>query len=158
MPRIAHVPASARRGLLAAVITVLAVTVSGCGSSGITKSRVETAIAPTFANLYALQRQQLGYAKVSGSAIESYASCDKGGPAGRDEGAGSNWVCSIVWQVAGPGTQATAIYNLHVQTNGCYSADGDGPTAINGHQTMAAFDGTSFINPLFEFDGCFDNT
>jgi hypothetical protein len=63
-----------------------------------------------------------------------------------------------VWQVAGPGTQATAVYDLHVQPDGCYNADGDGPPAINGQRTLVAFDGTSFMNPLWEFDGCFGNT
>jgi ABC-type uncharacterized transport system ATPase subunit len=32
------------------------------------------------------------------------------------------------------------------------------PPAINGKQTMVAFDGTSFLNPLWRFDGCFNNT
>lgn len=157
MSRIEQLPATARRGVLAALITTLAVVVSGCGSAGITRSRVEAAIAPTFANLYALQRYQLGYPKVSGSKIPAMASCDRGGsvPA---EGAGNNWLCTIVWQVAGPGTQATAVYSLTVQPDGCYSADGDSPLAINGKQTMVAFDGTSFLNPLWRLDGCFNNT
>jgi hypothetical protein len=46
---------------------------------------------------------------------------------------------------------------LALTASGCYSADGDGPAAVNGRQTMSAFDGTSFINPVWEFDGCFDN-
>jgi hypothetical protein len=47
---------------------------------------------------------------------------------------------------------------LNVQTNGCYDADGDGPPAINGQRTMTAFDGTPFVNPLWAFNGCFDNS
>jgi ABC-2 type transport system permease protein len=157
MSRIEQLPATARRGVLAALITTVAVVVSGCGSADITRSRVEAAIAPTFSNLYALQRYQLGYLKVSGSKIPSRASCDRRGSV-LAEGAGNNWLCTIVWQVAGPGTQATAVYNLTVQPDGCYSADGDSPLAINGKQTMVAFDGTSFLNPLWRFDGCFNNT
>jgi hypothetical protein len=146
-----------RRGLIAVVVTALAVAVSGCGTAGITRPRLETSVARTFANLYAVQRHQLGYPRISGSKIPSKASCDKGGPATPDEGSGNTWVCTIVWQDAGPGTQATAVYSLNVQTDGCYSADGDGPPAINGQQTITAFDGTPFVNPLWEFDGCFDN-
>jgi ABC-2 type transport system permease protein len=74
-----------------------------------------------------------------------------------NKGPGPNWRCVIVWAVAGPGTQATAVYNLTVQPDGCYRAEGESPQAINGQQTMVAFDGTSFLNPLWAFDGCFDN-
>ena len=147
-----------RRVLIAAVVAALAVVVSGCGTAGITRPRLEASVARTFANLYAAQRYQLGYPKLSGDTIPSKAGCDKGGPSTPDEGSGNTWVCTIVWENAGPGTQATAVYSLNVQTNGCYSADGDGPLAINGQQLITSFDGTTYVNPLWEFDGCFDNS
>lgn len=147
-----------RRVLIAAVVAALAVVVSGCGTAGITRPRLEASVARTFANLYAAQRYQLGYPKLSGDTIPSKAGCDKGGPSTPDEGSGNTWVCTIVWENAGPGTQATAVYSLNVQTNGCYSADGDGPPAINGQQLITSFDGTTYVNPLWEFDGCFDNS
>jgi hypothetical protein len=147
-----------RRVLIAAVVAALAVVVSGCGTAGITRPRLEASVARTFANLYAAQRYQLGYPKLSGDTIPSKAGCDKGGPSTPDEGSGNTWVCTIVWENAGPGTQATAVYSLNVQTNGCYSADGDGPPAINGQQLITSFDGTTYVNPLWEFDGCFDTT
>jgi hypothetical protein len=157
MSRIMTVRTLGPRVLLAALATVLLVTVSSCGAAGVTRARVEAAIGPTFANLYALQRAQLGFPKVSGDKIPSKATCDKGGAAEPDEGPGNTWICTIVWQVAGPGTSATAVYNLHIQTTGCYSADGDSPPAINGQQMLDSFDGKQFLNPLWEFEGCFDN-
>jgi hypothetical protein len=156
MPRI--VAPRVRRAVVSTLLAALAVLVSGCGSAGITRDRVDGAVGRAFANLYAVQRHQLGYPKVSGSKIPSRAGCDKGGPGVPDEGPGDDWVCTVVWQVAGPGTQATAVYALHIQPDGCYNADGDGPPAVNGQRTLVAFDGTSFINPLWAFDGCFDNT
>ncbi|MGW5366107.1 hypothetical protein [Actinopolymorpha pittospori] len=107
MSRTMTLRARAPRVLLAVLATALLVVVSGCGTAGVTKARVEGAIGPTFANLYALQRYQLGYPKLSGDKIPAKATCDKGGTAEPDEGPGNNWTCTIVWQVAGPGTSAT---------------------------------------------------
>jgi hypothetical protein len=90
--------------------------------------------------------------------MPSKAACTKGGPSTANRGAGNDWVCALTWFHTGPDIPETAPYQLHVQTNGCYTADGDGPTDLNGQQMIVAADGATVTNPLWEFDGCFDTT
>jgi hypothetical protein len=145
-----------RRGTTAAVVAVL-LGASGCGSSGITKDRLNHAVAPTFANLYVLQ-QSLRGRKVSAASLNSKADCARDGAQAADSGAGNDWTCTVIWFDTGPNIAVTASYQLHVQTNGCYTADGDGPADLNGRQTLTAADGATVTNPLWQFDGCFDTT
>ncbi|GAA4636971.1 hypothetical protein GCM10023196_088950 [Actinoallomurus vinaceus] len=140
----------------AALAAVLLAT-TGCGSSGITRDRLNIAVAPTFANLYVLQ-QSLRGRTVTTASMHAKAACAKGGPTTPDQGAGNDWTCTVTWFNVGPAVPETASYQLHVQTNGCYSADGDGPADLNGQQMIVAADGATVTNPLWEFDGCFDTT
>jgi hypothetical protein len=140
-----------------AVIAAVLLTVSGCGSSGITSARLNRAVAPTFANLYVLQ-QSLRGRRVTAASLNSKADCARGGPETADSGAGNDWACTVTWFNTGPNIAATASYQVHVQTNGCYTADGDGPADLNGQQLITAADGATVTNPLWEFDGCFDTT
>jgi hypothetical protein len=145
-----------RSGAVAVSVAVLSGT-AGCGSPGITDARLNRAVGPTFANLYVLQ-QSLRGRQVTAASLRSRAACTRGGPATADRGAGNDWVCSVTWFNTGPGIPATASYQVHVQTNGCYTADGDGPADLNGQQLIVASDGATVTNPLWEFDGCFDTT
>lgn len=139
--------------LLAAAVVALGA--SGCGADPITARRVDTAVGPTFANLYVLQQAQRGRS-VAASSLKSSATCTRGGPSTPDRGPGDDWTCNVTWFVHGPDIPAVASYAVHVQTSGCYTADGDGPADLNGRQTIEAADGDSVLNPLWEFDGCFD--
>ncbi len=129
--------------------------VSGCSQSAITDSRVQKSVGATFANLWVLQQLDQGHPHPPVDALRSDASCHRADPAQPAAGAAADWVCSISWLVDGPGTPATALYNLDVMPNGCYTADGDGPSSLNGSASLQTESGPK-INPLFRFDGCFD--
>src|SRR5262249_43172346 len=59
---------------------VAAIVMIGCGPSPITSTRIERAIAPTFANLVHLQLSRMGLPAVSALDIAVTASCRKQGP------------------------------------------------------------------------------
>ena len=60
--------------------------------------------------------------------------------------------------MAGPGYPVIAKYNVDVQTDGCYAADGDGPASVNGSPTITGPHYQQLVNPLSLIDGCFDTT
>lgn len=146
-----------RRFLLLALGAAVALPVlTGCDTTGVTGERVNASVAPTFANLYVLQ-QQLRGRRVTAATVKARADCARGtGPDASTKGAGDDWTCTLSWFNAGPAVTATANYQLHVQPNGCYTADGDGPSDLNGTPSLTAADGASVTNPLWRFDGCFD--
>ncbi|MEV5571313.1 hypothetical protein AB0L06_14780 [Spirillospora sp. NPDC052269] len=142
--------------VLALVAVVPLPALAGCDTTAVNRDRVNAAVAPTFANLYVLQ-QQLRGRKVAAAAVKARADCARGtGPNASTKGAGDDWTCTLSWFNAGPAVTATANYQLHVQPNGCYTADGDGPSDLNGTPTLTAADGATVTNPLWRFDGCFD--
>lgn len=129
---------------------------SGCGPAGLAAPGLETAIAGTFANLYVLQQVEQGHPAPPRAGVQPRASCQKGTPADVQAGAGNDWVCRITFLVDGPATPVTALYNVTLQPDGCYSADGDGPASVNGSRTVAGADGRPRVNPLWLVDGCTD--
>ena len=147
---------AARAAAVLLAATVLATT-PGCASSPITAQRLEQAIAPTFANLYVLEESLRGR-RVSVESLRPKADCTKGGPTTPDRGPGEDWVCYVTWFKPGPDVAVVASYSVHVQTNGCYTADGEGPADLNGQKTLTTADGHTVTNPLWAFDGCFDIT
>ena len=58
---------SARTVVRSALLVVVIVGVSGCGTSPITSARIERALAPTFANLVHLQLSRVGLPSVAAS-------------------------------------------------------------------------------------------
>ncbi|GAB3416379.1 hypothetical protein [Flindersiella endophytica] len=143
---------------LAGVVAGLALLgTAGCGSPAITAAKVGHAVAPTFANLYSVQQSVRGL-RVTPDSLHAKAACQRGGPETPDEGPGQDWTCAITWFKHGPEIAVVASYNLHVQANGCYTADGEGPIDLNGQPTVTAADGAIVTNPLWQFDGCFDIT
>lgn len=137
------------------VIAVLAV--SGCGGSPITASRIERAIAPTFANLLHLQVPAMGLAAMSPSEFAPAASCRKVGASGlpaTHEGSG-DWICTIQWR--GPGQRPLRdVYDLFVTTDGCYTATVEGESLAR--PVLTTKDGREVRNLLYVFEGCFDTT
>lgn len=131
--------------------------VAGCTDGAITDARIAASVGPTFANLWVLQQDEQGHPHPPVEQLESAATCHRGDPAEPAVGAAADWVCSVSWLVDGPGTSATALYTLGVTTDGCYSAEGDGPTSLNGSSTVTTATGPA-INPLFHFTGCFSTT
>ena len=72
------------------------------------------------------------------------------------------WAIPVLYQLAGatnlPGVSAAtgqAIYQLDVNANGRYVADGDGPKEVNGYFVVHTQYGDA-PNPLWEFDGLVD--
>ncbi len=136
----------------------LAGGLSACSGTGITPSPLQTSVASTFAHLYLYQQVEQGNPEPPLASLRATASCQKGLPSTVQEGSGSDWLCSIVYLVAGPATPVTARYTVNVQTDGCYAADGDGPLSVNGSPTISGSGNTQIVNPLWAFDGCFDVT
>jgi hypothetical protein len=136
---------------LAAAATV--VLVSGCGATDVTKSRVEAALAPTFANLYVRQAALLGHQNVSITSTNATATCDRGGPKVADEGPGADWICMVHFTDEA-GNQQDGKFELQIKSNSCYMAGG--PSKLIGLATITDVRGNDVVNPVFEFDGCFN--
>ena len=146
-----------RRSLRALVIAVAVVVLLGVasnwGPTAITQARLEHSIVEDFRNLTVLQQKYLGRRELAGKELRILPSCRRHGVATPRRGPGDNWVC--VLNVFTPtGGQVTIDYDVTVQTNGCYTAEG--PPAFIGPLTIRDRQGRRRVNPLFRFDGCFD--
>jgi ABC-2 type transport system permease protein len=140
-----------------AVAAVLALCVSGCGSTGITATPLQTSMSSTFANLYLLQQAEMGNPHPSVHSLHSHTGCLKGTPATAQEGSGV-WLCYVTYYPSGPQYPVIAKYKVDVQTDGCYAADGDGPASVNGSPTITGPHYDQINNPLALIDGCFEVT
>lgn len=143
------------RRVLAAVIAVGAVTsLSACGSSDVTKARLEASLGPTFANLYVHQQIDiLGHPGVTVASVDARPSCDKGGPKVADHGPGADWICMVEFN-DDTGKAQKGKFELQAKSNSCYTAGG--PSKLIGLVTITDTRGNDVPNPVFEFDGCFD--
>lgn len=142
------------RVLLLAVglVAVLAVA-SNWGPTAITQARLERSIVRDFRNLTVLQQQELGRHELTPKDMRVLPGCRRQGVATPTRGAGDNWVCILNVFTSSP-AQTTIDYDVTVQANGCYTADG--PPAFIGPLTIRDRRGRRLLNPLFRFDGCFD--
>jgi hypothetical protein len=141
------------RRLRGAMAAVAAAVSFGCGSSPITKNRIERAIAPTFAHLVQVQVLWLGLPAMAASDVAVRASCRKL-MAGSTTGSGE-WACTLIW--LGPDRQPLRdSFDLFVTTDGCYTATVSGDNL--GGPTLKDLDGRQVRNLLYAFDGCFDTT
>ena len=137
-------------GSLAAAIAG-AVAFSACTSS-ITQTRVDNAVGPTFAQLYRLQHELMGFPPVNDP--QASAHCQRTGRGVPNSGAGDDWICQLSLAVGGQ-FQSIFTYDLSVKADGCYVADGS--PALVGGAMLTAGNGQTKVNPLFAFDGCFDS-
>jgi hypothetical protein len=150
-----------RRAGLAAVgcaAALICIGTSGCGSSGLNPGPLQTSIAPAFARLYVLQQVEEGNPHPSAGRLDARASCQKGGTVDVPQNGPGIWLCEITYLVAGPGYPVIAKYNVDVQTDGCYAADGDGPASVNGSLTITGPGYQQVVNPLSKIVACFDTT
>jgi ABC-2 type transport system permease protein len=142
---------------IAAAAIIGSVAVSSCSTStGVTAGPLQGSISATFARLYVLQQVDQGNPRPAAKSLAARAACTNGTPAQAQSGAGADWVCDVTYYVAGPATPVTAIYDVNVQTDGCYAADGDGPASVNGSRTITGPGYQQVLNPLWLIDGCFD--
>jgi ABC-2 type transport system permease protein len=140
--------------LLAVTVGVIAATTSA-SQSGIDKSKLDRSLATAFAHLYRLQTGELHRPAVTETELRSTASCGKGGGLVADVGAGNDWRCVVTWRLPGTAAVGSAIYQLDVNPNGRYVADGDGPQEVNGFFQVHVATGIA-PNPLWQFDGAVD--
>ena len=146
--------------VLAALAVVLAVggavVAATGGGSTVTRARLERSLPQEFARLYADQAHIVGHPGITPASLHAKAMCDMGGAVEPDVGPGSNWNCLVSWtdpNVPMP-PEGYGKFELQVHTNGCYTAGG--PSKLVGFTTIADTKGRQVLNPVSEFDGCFD--
>ena len=128
---------------------------TGATGSGIELGKVQRSLATGFAHLYRLQSSELYHKNVTEAQLRAAASCTKGGGLVAPEGPG-DWRCTVYWHLPGAGSATgAAIYQLDVNPNGRYVADGDGPQEVNGYFMLHTPTGDA-PNPLWQFDGQID--
>ena len=142
-------------GLAAVAAGVVAAATEATGS-GIDQYKVQRSLATAFAHLYRLQSQQLNHLSVTEAQLRVTASCTKGEDLVAQNGPGNDWRCYVYWHLPGVNdATGQAIYQLDVNANGRYVADGDGPNVVNGYFVMRTPYGDA-PNPLWQFDGLVD--
>jgi ABC-2 type transport system permease protein len=142
-------------GLLAVTAGVVAAA-TGATGSGIELDKVQQSLATAFAHLYRLQSSQLNHMNVTEAQLRVTAACDKGAGMVTPEGPGNDWRCVVTWHLPGVNdATGSAIYQLDVNPNGRYVADGDGPKEVNGYFLVHTQYGDA-PNPLWQFDGNVD--
>jgi hypothetical protein len=132
----------------------LAAATAGCASTGITSDRVSGSVAPTFERMYRWQQRLQGTS--TATPLDTKAHCVKGDASVRDQGAGSNWVCTITFLINGSDTPVSFNWNLTVKPDGCWTAEGT-PLPLGG-QTIRTRAGKTVATPIYAVDGCFPAT
>ena len=143
---------------LAALFAVSVAVIAGATSAsgpGIDKVKLDRSLQTAFAHLYRMQTRELHNPAVTEAELRSSASCDKGGGLVADVGAGNDWRCVVTWRLPGSAAVGSAIYQLDVNPDGRYVADGDGPQDVNGFFQVHTSTGDE-PNPLWQFDGSID--
>jgi hypothetical protein len=137
-----------------ALIAFLAIA-GNWGPVGVTAARLRASLTPEFNRLTLLQQRLLGRQVPAGTRLDIRPSCSR--HASTQRGAG-DWTCTLDVLIPQPGPvpfeQTPVIYDLSVQSNGCYKAES--PPAFVGEQTIRDATGDTVVNPLFVVYGCFD--
>lgn len=130
------------------------VALIAAGSPDVTRARLEHSLTPVYTNLYLQQARILGHGGVTAATLSPSTVCDRGGPKVADVGPGADWICHIMFtDVAGK--RQDGKFELNAKSNGCYVATG--PSRINGPVMISdAVTGRDVLNPVFEFDACYD--
>jgi ABC-2 type transport system permease protein len=142
-------------GLTALTAGVVAAA-TGATGSGIDQGKVQRSLATAFAHLYRLQMQELYHMNVTEAQLGVTASCNKGSGLVAPDGPGNDWRCYVYWHLPGvANATGQAVYQLNINANGRYVADGDGPNQVNGYFVVHTQYGNA-PNPLWQFDGLVD--
>ena len=137
--------------LFAVIVAVIAGTTSASGS-GIDGAKLNRSLTTAFAHLYRMQTAELHRPAVTEAELRAGASCQKGGGLEANSGPGNDWRCVVTWRLPGSAAVGQAIYQLDVNPDGRYVADGDGPQELNGFFQVQTAAG-NVPNPLWQFDG-----
>ncbi|HTU88448.1 MAG TPA: ABC transporter permease [Solirubrobacteraceae bacterium] len=137
---------------------VVAALAFGCslGPTGVTASRLSSAVAQDFNNVTLLQQQLIGRRVPPNARFYIRPQCTGHGT-NSTSGPG-DWTCNVY--VFLPQTNSVPYqlqsveYDVSVQYNGCYKAQS--PPAFVGGATMQNAAGRSVANPLFIVYGCFN--
>jgi hypothetical protein len=79
--------------------------------------------------------------------------CSSSAVTAPDRGSGDDWECRVSWH-ASDGAERETVYEVQVRTSGCYTATG--PQSDVGPPLLNTADGGRAVNPIYQFDGCFD--
>ena len=137
--------------LFAVTVAVIAGTTSASGS-GIDGAKLNRSLTTAFAHLYRMQTAELHRPAVTEAELRAGASCQKGGGLEANSGPGNDWRCVVTWRLPGSAAVGQAIYQLDVNPDGRFVADGDGPQELNGFFQIQTATG-NVPNPLWQFDG-----
>ena len=143
-----------KRAALLLAVAALAAAVSGCASTGVTEGRLNASVGPTFERMYRWKQQLQGAS--TAKPLNTSANCLRGDASVDDQGAGTDWVCTIRFLINGPGTPVSFGWNVTAKANGCWTADG-APAQLGG-QTIQTRTGQTLNNPIYAVDGCFPAT
>ena len=156
---------SVRRAITVGILPLLGVwalsagvvaAATGATGSGIDANKLQQSLATSFAHIYPVQAQEVSRLHVTAAQLRASASCTKGAGLEAQEGPGNDWRCTVSWHLPGVNdATGQAIYQLDVNANGRYVADGDGPAEVNGYYVVHASYGDA-PNPLWQFDGLVD--
>jgi ABC-2 type transport system permease protein len=141
--------------VLLAVTACVIADATSASASGIDKAKLDRSLATAFAHLYRMQTRELHRPDVTEAQLRTSATCDKGGPLVEDLGPGNDWRCVVTWHLPGATATGSAVYQLDVNPDGRYVADGDGPQEVNGFFQVHTSTGDA-PNPLWQFDGSVD--
>ena len=137
---------------------VVAALAFGCslGPTGVTASRLSSAVAQDFNNVTLLQQQLIGRRVPPNARFYIRPQCTGHGT-NSTSGPG-DWTCNVyvfLPQANSVPYQLQSVeYDVSVQYNGCYKAQS--PPAFVGGATMQNAAGRSVANPLFIVYGCFN--
>jgi hypothetical protein len=138
-----------------AILAALAAA-TGLGPTTITPARLQASLTPEFNNLTLMQQRLLGRRIGSGARLRIMSKCLRRG--GSASGPGDDWTCTlsvfIPQQGVEPFRETPVTYDMSVQADGCYKAEG--PPVFIGQQTMRDSHGATVVNPLFTIYGCFE--
>jgi hypothetical protein len=135
-----------------AVIAAAAVGLIAASAQDVTRPRLEKSLAQSFTNLYIQQGDILG-TPTTAARINPQPTCDRGGPTVKDVGAGADWICMMNFtDLSGIAQQGK--FELVAKANYCYTASG--PSKIVGLLTITDRHGKNVLNPVFEWDACYD--
>jgi len=123
--------------------------------SGIDGAKLDRSLATAYAHIYRMQTRELHRPAVTEAELRARASCNKGDGPGANVGPGNDWRCVVTWQLPPSTAIGSAIYQLDVNPDGHYVADGDGPPLVNGFFEIQTSIG-EIPNPLWEFNGQVD--
>ena len=135
----------------AAAVAIAGILVAA-GPHDVTRPRLEHSLNQTFTNLYVHQATVLGHPGVTAASIAAHTTCHRSSVK-TDVGAGPDWLCHVRW-VDNTGTAQDGKFEVAAKANYCYVASG--PSKIVGPLTISDTSGRKVLNPLFEFDACYD--